>query len=115
MFALSFLSGAWSAVAGAAGKFFDFVKTSPPMQYLIVGLIALFTVRSVVENTKRDVAKTVRKEERSAIKNEIIKANEDAREKVKQAGDAVTRDLESNSLRELTRNDPNRGGRPRRD
>lgn len=112
---LSILSGAWSGFASGFGKFVDVVKSSPPLQYLLAFIIGLVTVRHVVEVTKKDVTKTVRADEQSKIKTEIRKATDDARKAVKEAGDAVGRDLQSHRLRELTDPDPNRGARPRRD
>lgn len=111
MGALAFLASGWGAVASGLGQAAAFVRTSKAAQWLIVGLVALFTYRRAIEDTK----KTVRNEERSKIREKIRNSNEEARLRVKQAEDRVTADLNRDSLRNITKTDSDNRGRSRGD
>ena len=101
---------AWNALAGGLGRFFDYVGRNRWAQIALAGLVALIGYRRAVDKATKDgeaagEIKTMRKIETKTAK---------VLESIDEAENRVTRDLNANSLRDLTRSDPDNAGRPER-
>ncbi len=101
----------WLPVLSAFKKAFAFLKSSPAAQLVLIGLAAWFGHARAIAKAKK-VAETA-----GEIKHErkVEKNNETVRKRIEKAENAITRDLNNRSLRELTKNDPHNAGRPKRD
>ena len=101
----------WGAFTSGLGRFVTFVGNSRPAQ------IALLSIALAI-GYKRAIAKAERQGEATGTEKTLDKIESETRETLQKMEDAenrVTADLDANSLRKLAERDPLNAGRPKRD